>query len=50
MASFNPALRMGLGEHKGSIEPGKDADLCILDPVTGEVWATLIAGKTIYKR
>jgi len=28
----NPAKRVGLFESKGSLEPGKDADLLILGP------------------
>ena len=31
MASLTPARYLGLGEKKGSIEPGKDADLLIFD-------------------
>lgn len=31
MASLTPARQIGLGERKGSIEPGKDADLVLFD-------------------
>ncbi|MDN5292841.1 MAG: N-acetylglucosamine-6-phosphate deacetylase [Eubacteriales bacterium] len=31
MASFNPARLLGIAARKGSLEPGKDADLVVLD-------------------
>ena len=30
--SLNPALRAGLGERKGALRPGMDADVVVLDP------------------
>ncbi len=30
--SLNPALRAGLGDRKGSLRPGMDADIVVLDP------------------
>jgi dihydroorotase len=32
LSSFNPATRFGLGDRKGSIAIGRDADIVILDP------------------
>jgi beta-aspartyl-dipeptidase (metallo-type) len=32
MVTANPAKRIGLFTHKGSLAAGKDADLLILDP------------------
>lgn len=48
-ATINPALNLGLGESKGSIKKGKDADFAVLD---GEfnVLLTVRAGKVIYKK
>lgn len=43
MASTNPARLLGLHHSRGSIEPGKRADLVALDP-DGSVRLTLIAG------
>jgi N-acetylglucosamine-6-phosphate deacetylase len=48
MASLNPARVIGVDDHKGSLEPGKDADLVFFDDdgagVPGTVWRTMIAG------
>ncbi len=45
LASANPARLLGLGDHKGAISPGLDADLVVLDEelrvcgtVVGGVW------------
>jgi dihydroorotase len=32
MCSTNPAHRFGIGDRKGSLAPGKDADILVLDP------------------
>jgi dihydroorotase len=32
MCSANPARRFGLGERKGALMPGRDADILVLDP------------------
>jgi N-acetylglucosamine-6-phosphate deacetylase len=50
MASINPARQIGVAGAKGSIELGKDADLVILHPETAEVFATIVAGKIVYRR
>jgi N-acetylglucosamine-6-phosphate deacetylase len=45
MASLNPARLLGIDQTRGSIEPGKRADLIALDQY-GNVKLTLIAGKS----
>lgn len=49
MASLNPARVIGVDDRKGSLEPGKDADLVFFDNdgtgVPGKVWRTMIAGR-----
>jgi N-acetylglucosamine-6-phosphate deacetylase len=46
-ASYNPACVLGLQEHKGSLEEGKDADLVVLDPDL-RVHLTLRSGHPVY--
>ncbi len=46
MASLNPARALRMDERKGSIAPGKDADLVILTPNL-EVQQTWVAGKPV---
>jgi N-acetylglucosamine-6-phosphate deacetylase len=50
MASANAARQLGLLETYGTLEPGKAADIAILDPATGEVQWTIIEGKIAYQR
>ena len=45
-ASLNPARRLGLSA-KGSLEPGKDADIVICDQ-DFRVHKTIVGGKTVY--
>jgi len=49
MASLNPATVIGLDGAKGSLEPGKDADLAVYSPAL-EPLRTVIAGRTVWRR
>ena len=44
MASLTPATIIGVADHKGSLEPGKDADIVILDGDL-HVAQTIVGGK-----
>lgn len=44
----NPARLIGVYDRKGSIDPGKDADLVVLDS-GWNVRRTLVAGRTVYQ-
>jgi len=47
MASLTPARVIGVDQHKGSLEAGKDADLAIFnDDFTA--WRTMIGGRWVY--
>ncbi|MBO4261393.1 MAG: N-acetylglucosamine-6-phosphate deacetylase [Clostridia bacterium] len=47
-ASLNPAAAIGIDRYKGSIEPGKDADIIILDDEFN-VLKTIIGGEIRYE-
>ena len=49
MATFNPAKCLGVESKKGSLEPGKDADIVILDKNL-EVELTMVKGKIVYRK
>lgn len=49
MASFNPARQLKVSNRKGSIAPGKDADLVILDESL-DVFMTICRGEVAYDR
>ena len=49
MASFNPAKCLGVEDRKGSLEPGKDADIVVLNKNL-ETELTMVAGKVVYRR
>lgn len=49
MASTNPAQLFGAGKRKGSIAPGKDADLIAFDR-NFNVKFTVIGGRMMYKK
>lgn len=48
MASLTPARSIGVADRKGSLEPGKDADIVVLDPDLN-VLATMVMGKVVYR-
>ena len=48
MATLTPARAIGVAHRKGSIEPGKDADIVILTPDL-EVAATVAMGRVVYR-
>lgn len=48
MASYNPALVIGMEREKGSLEPGKDADIILLDDEL-RVVLTMVGGKVVYQ-
>lgn len=48
MASLNPARALGIGGHKGSLEPRKDADIAIFTSAF-EVKKTMIGGRVAYE-
>ena len=49
MASLNPARVIGMDKTKGSLEPGKDADIIVIDEGI-KVHLTLVKGKVEYNR
>ena len=49
MMTLNPAKILGIDDHKGSIEKGKDADLVIFDDDIN-VSEVFVAGKTLFKK
>lgn len=49
MATINPARCLGVESKKGSLEPGKDADIVILNKKL-KVELTMVKGRIVYKR
>ena len=49
MASCNPARAIGMEREKGSLEPGKDADVILLDDAL-RVVMTMVGGKVVYRK
>ena len=49
MITENPAKIMGVFGSKGSLEPGKDADIVIFDKDIN-IRRTMVGGRTIYRR
>ncbi|MBK8025702.1 MAG: N-acetylglucosamine-6-phosphate deacetylase [Chloroflexi bacterium] len=47
--SLTPARAIGLADRKGSLEPGKDADLVVLDE-TLSVQMTMVEGQIVFQR
>lgn len=48
MASYNPARVIEMEKKKGSLEPGKDADIVLLDDEL-KVVLTMVGGKVVYQ-
>ncbi len=50
MASLNPACAVGIADHTGSLEAGKDADMVIVNHSDGfpQVLRTFVAGKEVF--
>jgi imidazolonepropionase-like amidohydrolase len=52
--TLGAAQTIGVGDSRGSIEPGKEADLAVLtgDPLKLDTWVdtTIIGGKVVYER
>jgi N-acetylglucosamine-6-phosphate deacetylase len=48
MATINPACVIGVADHKGSLEAGKDADLVIIDSDVN-VYLTMVKGQVVYR-
>jgi N-acetylglucosamine-6-phosphate deacetylase len=48
MASYNPARVIGMERKKGSLEPGKDADIILLDDEL-RVVLTMVGGKVVHQ-
>lgn len=49
MASETPARIMGISDNKGSLAPGKDADMIIFDDEIN-IMATIVEGQIVYNR
>lgn len=48
MATLTPAEIQGIDRRKGSLEAGKDGDICIIDP-DFNVRATIVAGRVVFQ-
>ncbi len=48
VASANPAKLLGIYDKKGSLAPGKDADICVLDNRL-QVTHTIVDGNLVYE-
>ena len=48
MATINPAVVINVDENKGSLQPGKDADVVIIDDEIN-VYMTIVKGNIVYK-
>jgi len=48
-ASLYPARTIGIAHQKGSLEPGKDADLFLMDE-DGNILFTMVEGRMVYTR
>lgn len=48
-ATLNPARALGVEGRKGTLRPGADADLCVMDN-EGKVLSTWVRGKKVWER
>ena len=48
MATLTPATIVGVDSHKGSIEPGKDADLVVIDEKM-QIHLTMVKGEVVFR-
>lgn len=48
MATLTPTTIVGVGRYKGSIEPGKDADLVVIDEKI-QVYLAMVKGKIVFE-
>ena len=48
LATVNPARLIGVDDHKGSLEAGKDADLIVIDERVS-VHATMVGGRFVFE-
>jgi len=48
MATLTPAMIVDVDAHKGSIEPGKDADLVVIDEQV-RVYLTMVRGQVVFQ-
>ena len=48
MASLNPVAVIGVDDRKGSLKPGKDADLVVIDQEV-KVYMTMVRGREVYR-
>jgi N-acetylglucosamine-6-phosphate deacetylase len=49
LASLNPARAMGFAGRLGSVQPGKDASLIVIDEDVN-VYMTIVKGKIVYNQ
>ena len=49
LASRNPARVLGIEDRKGTLEPGRDADIAIIDRDFA-VQQTIVEGRTVFRR
>jgi N-acetylglucosamine-6-phosphate deacetylase len=50
LSSANAARQLGILDRVGTLEPGKQGDLVVMDPETGRVEWTVIGGRVAYRR
>ena len=48
MMTMTPAVIMNISDHKGSLTPGKDADIVLFDEQIN-IHTTMVKGKIVYQ-